>query len=222
MPERGGQNCTSDEVTNDNLCIVSVADAGNEVVAGGAGATVEAARDDAFQRAAANGTPLLDRPPPIVISDCHFDGPPGCRAVLLLVSSVVLAGVSAPAAGALPSCGTRVRRPPAAPTAVCPSRHVPGRWRHPRTSRGFAGAADPASSPDVRRVNRRWLGTDWPSTGTRLRPGRDDAQLVPENRAGDVTARGCSMLAGSPPMRAWSTSAAGVVVGRPPAGAGSR
>ena len=66
----GGQECTSDEVTNDNLCIVSVADDGNEVVAGGAGVTSEAARDDAFQRAAANGTP---RGPTalIVISDCH-------------------------------------------------------------------------------------------------------------------------------------------------------
>ena len=47
----GGQECTSDEVTNDNLCIVSVGDDSNEIVAGGAGVTVEAARDDAFQRA---------------------------------------------------------------------------------------------------------------------------------------------------------------------------
>lgn len=54
----GGQECTSDEVTNDNLCIVSVADDSNDVVAGGTGATTEAARDDAMQRAAANGTPL--------------------------------------------------------------------------------------------------------------------------------------------------------------------
>jgi hypothetical protein len=66
----GGQECTSDEVTNDNLCIVSVADDGNEVVAGGAGVTSEAARDDAFQRAAANGTPLGPTAA-IVISDCH-------------------------------------------------------------------------------------------------------------------------------------------------------
>ena len=66
----GGQDCTSDEVTNDNLCIVSVADDGNEVVAGGAGVTTEAARDDAFQRAAANGTPLGPNAT-IVISDCH-------------------------------------------------------------------------------------------------------------------------------------------------------
>ena len=66
----GGQECTSDEVTNDNLCIVSVADDGNEVVAGGAGVTSEAARDDAFRRAAANGTPLGPTAL-IVISDCH-------------------------------------------------------------------------------------------------------------------------------------------------------
>ncbi|HYO02719.1 MAG TPA: DUF4189 domain-containing protein [Mycobacterium sp.] len=66
----GGQECTSDEVTNDNLCIVSVADDSNEVVAGGAGVSVEAARDDAFQRAAANGTPLGPTAA-IVISDCH-------------------------------------------------------------------------------------------------------------------------------------------------------
>jgi hypothetical protein len=66
----GGQECTSDEVTNDNLCIVSVADDSNEVVAGGAGVTVEAAHDDAVQRAAANGTPLSPAAV-IVISDCH-------------------------------------------------------------------------------------------------------------------------------------------------------
>jgi hypothetical protein len=66
----GGQECTSDEVTNDNLCIVSVADDSNDVVAGGAGVTVEAARDDAFQRAAANDTPLGPAAV-IVISDCH-------------------------------------------------------------------------------------------------------------------------------------------------------
>jgi len=66
----GGQECTSDEVTNDKLCIVSVADDSNEVVAGGAGATVAAARDDAYQRAAANGTPLGPTAA-IVISDCH-------------------------------------------------------------------------------------------------------------------------------------------------------
>lgn len=54
----GGVECTSDEVTNDRLCIVSVGDGVSHVVSGGAGATVEAARDDAFNRAAAAGTPL--------------------------------------------------------------------------------------------------------------------------------------------------------------------
>ena len=66
----GGMECTVDEYTNDNLCIVSVADDVSDVVAGGAGPTVEAARDDAFQRAAANGTPLGSTAA-IVISDCH-------------------------------------------------------------------------------------------------------------------------------------------------------
>lgn len=65
----GGQECTADEVTNDNLCIVSVADDETDVVAGGAGATVEAAVADAYQRAAANGTPLSPNAP-AVISDC--------------------------------------------------------------------------------------------------------------------------------------------------------
>ncbi|MFN8042569.1 MAG: hypothetical protein U0S13_04355 [Mycobacterium sp.] len=54
----GGVDCTSDEVTNDNLCIVSVFDPGTNVDAGGAGPTVEAARQDAIQRAAANNTPM--------------------------------------------------------------------------------------------------------------------------------------------------------------------
>jgi hypothetical protein len=65
----GGQSCTSDEVTNDNLCIASVADDSNAVVAGGAGATIEAARDDAFQRALANNTPLTPAAV-VVVSTC--------------------------------------------------------------------------------------------------------------------------------------------------------
>lgn len=66
----GGVECTSDEVTNDNLCIVSVAASdGSGVVAGGAGATVEAARGDAFNRAAANNTPL-DPGAQVVVSAC--------------------------------------------------------------------------------------------------------------------------------------------------------
>ena len=66
----GGQECTSDEVTNDRLCIVSVADDTNDVVSGGAGLTVELARADAFVRAAANGTPLGPTAA-VVVSDCH-------------------------------------------------------------------------------------------------------------------------------------------------------
>jgi uncharacterized protein YgbK (DUF1537 family) len=53
----GGVNCTADEVTNDNLCIASVASDLTDVVAGGAGPTVEAARQDALNKAMANGTP---------------------------------------------------------------------------------------------------------------------------------------------------------------------
>ncbi len=54
----GGQDCTVDVVTNDDLCIAAVSDVGADIVAGGAGATVEAARADAMARAAANNTPL--------------------------------------------------------------------------------------------------------------------------------------------------------------------
>lgn len=53
----GGVDCTADEVTNDNLCIVSVVDDETDVVAGGAGPTIEAAQADALARAAAAGTP---------------------------------------------------------------------------------------------------------------------------------------------------------------------
>ncbi|HOB47964.1 MAG TPA: DUF4189 domain-containing protein [Mycobacterium sp.] len=65
----GGMDCTVDEYSNDNLCIVSVADDVTDVVAGGAGPTVEAAKADAVARAAANGTPL-DASAAIVISAC--------------------------------------------------------------------------------------------------------------------------------------------------------
>lgn len=54
----GAVQCTSDEVTNDRLCIVNVNAPESGVVAGGAGRTVEEARQDAFNRAAANNTPL--------------------------------------------------------------------------------------------------------------------------------------------------------------------
>ncbi len=46
----GAQQCSSDEVTNDVFCVVSVgADDGSGIVAGGAGPNVDAARDDAFR-----------------------------------------------------------------------------------------------------------------------------------------------------------------------------
>ena len=65
----GGQDCTVDEYSNDNLCIVSVADDDSDVVAGGAGVNVEAARIDALARAAGNNTPIA-ADAPVVISDC--------------------------------------------------------------------------------------------------------------------------------------------------------
>jgi hypothetical protein len=65
----GGVDCSVDEVTNDNLCIVSVADDGSDVVAGGAGPTVELAVADAYARAAGNNTPLAPNSP-VVISAC--------------------------------------------------------------------------------------------------------------------------------------------------------
>jgi hypothetical protein len=50
--QAGAQDCTRDEVTNDNLCVVSVgADDNTGVVAGGSGPTLEAARDDALRHA---------------------------------------------------------------------------------------------------------------------------------------------------------------------------
>jgi hypothetical protein len=72
----GGADCTADEYTNDNLCIVSVADDTNDVIAGGAGVDVEAARLDALARAAANNTPLGPSNF-VVISACPSDTPPG-------------------------------------------------------------------------------------------------------------------------------------------------
>ena len=53
----GGVECTADEVTNDSLCIASVASDLTKIVAGGAGPTVEAARQDALNKAMAQGTP---------------------------------------------------------------------------------------------------------------------------------------------------------------------
>ena len=66
----GGVLCTVDEVTNDNLCIASVASPITKVVAGGAGVTIEAARQDALNKAAASGTP--EGPDAtIVVSACN-------------------------------------------------------------------------------------------------------------------------------------------------------
>ncbi len=57
--QAGAQDCTRDEVTNDNLCIVSVgADDDSGVVAGGAGSTLEAARADAVRHAQDANAPL--------------------------------------------------------------------------------------------------------------------------------------------------------------------
>jgi hypothetical protein len=56
-------------VTNDNLCIVSLADGRTNVNAGGAGPTIEAARLDALARAAAANMPMS--PDSVVlISNC--------------------------------------------------------------------------------------------------------------------------------------------------------
>ncbi len=65
----GGIDCTVDEVTNDNLCIVSVADDNVDVISGGAGPTVEAAVADAYARAAGQGTPMTPGAP-VVVSVC--------------------------------------------------------------------------------------------------------------------------------------------------------
>lgn len=65
----GGTDCTVDEVTNDNLCIVSVADDNTDVIAGGAGPTIEAAVADAYARAAGAGTPMTPGAP-VVVSAC--------------------------------------------------------------------------------------------------------------------------------------------------------
>lgn len=68
----GGLECTSDEVTNDDFCIVSVADPVNDVVSGGEGGTVEAARQDAIADAAARNLPMSAPDAVVVISDCSW------------------------------------------------------------------------------------------------------------------------------------------------------
>lgn len=68
----GGVDCTADMVTNDNVCIASVGDPVNRIVVGGAGVDVAAAHQDAFQRAAAAGTPL-DPSAFVAVSACPTD-----------------------------------------------------------------------------------------------------------------------------------------------------
>ncbi|MBU8836198.1 hypothetical protein KL865_07770 [Mycolicibacterium goodii] len=65
----GGVDCTVDEVTNDNLCIVSAGDPDTGEVAGGAGPTVEAAFADASARAATTDVPFGPNAT-IIISAC--------------------------------------------------------------------------------------------------------------------------------------------------------
>ena len=65
----GGQDCSSDLVTNENYCIVSVGDDAIDVVSGGAGATIEDARQDAVARAAASNLPI-NPASPVIISAC--------------------------------------------------------------------------------------------------------------------------------------------------------
>jgi hypothetical protein len=68
--QAGAQECTRDEVTNDNLCVVSVgADDESGIVSGGAGPTVEAARDDAFRHSQDANAPL-DPGARILVSAC--------------------------------------------------------------------------------------------------------------------------------------------------------
>ncbi|WP_328354480.1 DUF4189 domain-containing protein [Mycobacterium sp. NBC_00419] len=67
--QSGAQECSRDEVTNDSLCVVSVGSDDTGVVSGGAGPTVEAARDDAFAHAAqANAS--FDPGARILVSAC--------------------------------------------------------------------------------------------------------------------------------------------------------
>lgn len=66
----GAEQCSSDEVTNDVFCVVTVgADDGSGLVAGGAGGTVEAARDDAYQNAGRAGV-VLDPAARVLASSC--------------------------------------------------------------------------------------------------------------------------------------------------------
>ncbi len=68
--QAGAEQCSSDEVTNDIFCVVTVgADDGSGIVAGGAGATVEEARGDAFSNAVRAGV-NLDPAARVLASSC--------------------------------------------------------------------------------------------------------------------------------------------------------
>jgi hypothetical protein len=67
--QAGAQECSRDEVTNDDLCVVSVGEDSSGVVAGGAGPTVEAAREDAF-RHSVNADAALTQEARILVSAC--------------------------------------------------------------------------------------------------------------------------------------------------------
>ena len=54
----GGVDCSVEEVTNDNLCIVDMGDPDSGVVSGGAGPTIQAAVADATARAATADRPF--------------------------------------------------------------------------------------------------------------------------------------------------------------------
>jgi len=66
----GADQCSSDEVTNDVFCVVTVgADDGSGLVAGGAGGTIPAAREDAFANAVRAGV-TLDPAARVLASSC--------------------------------------------------------------------------------------------------------------------------------------------------------
>ncbi len=65
----GGVDCSVEEVTNDNLCIVDMGDPDSGVVSGGAGPTIEAAVADATARAAGANTPFGPNAT-VIISAC--------------------------------------------------------------------------------------------------------------------------------------------------------
>lgn len=67
--QAGAGECTRDEVTNDALCVVSVGEDSSGVVAGGAGPTVDAAREDAF-RHSIDADAALTQDARVLVSAC--------------------------------------------------------------------------------------------------------------------------------------------------------